>query len=63
MPQSGNCPICDTLVVPEGNAEELKFLKCPNCQSILIPWSSKNNHLVFEEAPQIGEDWEDIWKR
>ena len=54
---SGNCPVCDALIVPSERMEESEIICCLDCCSMLVLDGIQSECLVFEEAPQIEEDW------
>ena len=53
----GNCPICDVLIEYAVDVEEAEILVCPECHSSLVVESVRGQNLIFNEAPQVDEDW------
>ncbi len=52
----GQCPICDADVQVD-NPELSEIVNCSDCGSQLVVSQISDNSLIFEEAPEVEEDW------
>lgn len=56
---TGNCPMCEALIVPLGEVGESEILMCPDCQSELEVKCVRNNCLVLDQSNEREEYWEE----
>lgn len=57
MKKYGECPVCDAQLKIRNNIEETEIISCNDCQTRLVVKKISSKKIIFEQAPEIEEDW------
>lgn len=57
MKKFGQCPVCDAQLKISSHIEETEIISCNDCQTKLVVKKINSKKIIFEQAPEIEEDW------